>query len=100
MTVDNELWIDLHALAQSSSIDKGHAVIYFQYPDGYSRNDCIAYMVRKAVRAVEFKITKIETLMNSDYRVVQEVFHTDIPGALWESTLKTHNEWVAQVCMD
>jgi hypothetical protein len=53
--------------------------------------------MRKAVRAVKFKITKIETTYAQDYLVIQEAFHTDIPEALWDSTLKVRNDWAAEI---
>jgi len=93
--VNNELWIDLHSLCQGSYIDKGHLVLFFQPGD-----DCITYMMRKAVRAVEFKITKIETSFTSDYQVEQRTFYTDIPEALWALHTKKYSEWVNEICVD
>lgn len=95
MSVDKELWIDLHALVQSSCIENGLVVCYFQYNDKHPENDSIIYHMRKAVRAVGFKIKNVETTYNKDFQLVQITFRTDIPEALYES--KSYNDWVEEV---
>ena len=74
---------------------------YHQYNNKILRNDSIMYLMRKAVRAVEFKITKIRHIFGSpDWEMVQEEFHTDIPEALWESKSKVYNDWAKDTIVE
>ena len=101
MSVDNDLWIDLQTLYQGSFILNGHVVFFNQYNNKIPRNDSIMYLMRKAVRAVEFKITKIRHIFGSpDREMVQEEFHADIPEALWESKSKVYSDWTKDTIVE
>jgi hypothetical protein len=95
MTMDNELWVDLHTLISCSYYDNGFLHINFQYnkQDPEPMSDTMTYCLRKAIRAVGFKITKIECIYNDEHKCDCKTYYTNIPEALWESTTKAYNAW-------
>ena len=96
MAVDKDLWIDLHSLSQGSFVKDGYIVFFFQYNEKIPRNDSIMYLMRKAIRAVGFNITKLCHIFGEEgWTMSQEEYHTDIPEAL--GTSKAYNEWVGKV---
>jgi hypothetical protein len=95
MSVDNELWVDLHTLVSCSYYENGLLRINFQYnaANPEPRQDTMTYCLRKAIRAVGFNITKIECIYNDEHGCDCKTYYTDIPQVLWEDSTKAYNAW-------
>jgi hypothetical protein len=95
MTMDNELWVDLHTLVSCSYYENGLLCINFQYNEEHPApmEDTMTYCLRKAIRAVGFKITKIETIFNDNHECDWKTYYTDIPEVVWNDARKAYNAW-------
>lgn len=106
-----ELWIDLHSLISSSTLECGcckkntcpdgnpsYLVIYYQYskkhPEGLY-NPTI-YLLRKALRALGHKITKIDNHLYDDLSAFMCEYTTSITEKEYRESAYW-NEWVGEI---
>ena len=99
-----ELWIDLHALISSSTLQcecherntcpdgkPSYLVIYYQYskknPEGLYNPT--TYLLRKALRAVGHKITNIDNHLFDDL----SAFMLEYTTSITEEEYNKHNYW-------
>jgi len=75
--------------------DGGFVTIYIEYEPTEHNSFAHVYSLRKAIRAVGFKITRWHSVFNKDNKLVFESFYTDIPKALWDSN--HYNDWIDEV---
>lgn len=94
-----ELIIDLGSMGLSSYNKDGFKVFYEQYNDKCPAptTSVILCLLRRILRELGHKITKVEKCYNDKYRLVQEAFHTDIPEADGELYRRAWNEYVDNV---
>jgi len=103
MSDDKELWIDLHTLVPSATLDSGFLYIHYQYRKEYPKPDPdpIIYNLRTALRALGFKITQIIKIIESNGFIRMMTIRTDIPSNLFEKTMPIYNDsWVDAVIVD
>ena len=106
-----ELWIDLHALISSSCLDcechnkntcpdgkPSYLVIDYQYskkhPEGLYNPTL--HLLRKALRAVGHKITKIDNYLCDDLSAFMSVYRTSITEKEYRENTYW-NEWVGNI---
>lgn len=94
-----ELIIDLQSLGLSSHNKNGFVVFYQQYnaicPE--PSTNVLLCLLRRILRELGHKITKIENCYDDDFRLVQEGFTTDIPESDGELYRLTWNKYVEDV---
>jgi hypothetical protein len=100
--MNDELWIDLQSLISCSSYDEGFLTIYYQYNENHKEpaDDTITYCLRKALRAVGRKITRVETYYNDDYECVMKSYYTSVTKEEGEYSCKLWNDYVGETFIE
>lgn len=97
MSVNKEKWIDLIFLTQAFSFEDG--MIRFIYDEGVHRifihNQ--TSVLRRALREVGFKITKIGVFYDEDKEPEMLMYNTNIPEALFRSKRAHFDDWADEV---
>lgn len=97
MSVNKEKWIDLFCLIQSVYHENGMAhFIYDRDVPHLVHNQ--TYLLRRAVREIGFKITKVCTYGNNILSPHILQYHTNIPEALWKTKWQFWSEWNEEAC--
>lgn len=96
MAVNKEKWIDLIFLTQC--IDFKDGMTQFIY-EGVSRifTNNQTSLLRRALREVGFKITKIGLLYDEDKELEMLMYNTNIPEALFRSKRVHFEDWANEV---
>ena len=99
-----ELWIDLHSLISSSTLEcechekntcpdgkLSYLVIYYEYSKKHPEHihNPTVYLLRKALRAVGHKITKIDNHLYDDFTA----FMTEYTTSITEEEYNKNNHW-------
>jgi hypothetical protein len=96
---NKELWIDLHTIdiAGSHKYDENLTCMYLQF---FNKNDTqlydqTKYVLRVALRALGYKIVKVETVFNKDdFSPVCISFYTNLPHNLHDKSTALYNDWI------
>lgn len=98
---DSELWVDLLSLVSSSCVENGFITIYYQYvKNSLGADETITYALRVALRALKYKITKIECIYNDECELRQKSYFTNIPPDIWNDARKLESEWIQETYVD
>jgi len=97
MSVNKEKWIDLIFLTQCVEYEDGMTqFIYEGVGQAYLLNQ--TYLLRRALREVGFKITKINMYYDEDKEPEMLAYYTNIPEALFLSKRVHFADWANEVC--
>ena len=100
MSVNKEKWIDLVFLTQD--IDStADGMTMFQYNYGVEvLMHSQTYLVRRALRDVGFKITRINLYHDEENVPSILEYYTNIPETLWKTKMEFFREWTRSVSHD
>ena len=101
----NELWIDLESLVSCSHYDDGFAVFDYDYThDDEPADDTIHYLLRIALRALGYKIRKIEDtfgdkLVDGEWvnQLIYRSYHTSIPKEEGNRMTEIWNQYCGEI---
>jgi hypothetical protein len=96
----SELWIDLLSLVSSSCTEKGFTTIYYQYYKDENRDETLTYTLRVALRALGYKITKIECVYDDNLNLRLKSYYTNIPPDVWAEARKIESDWIRDTYTD
>lgn len=95
----DEDWIDLSSLYSSSFSDDGRIVLDYDWSDVENEmkiERVITHQLRKALRKVGHKITKIRSAYK-DFKCVWTLYHTTITDEEGEKMRKLWNDWIHDI---
>jgi hypothetical protein len=97
MSVNKERWIDLVFLTQGidSTADGMTMLVYDCDVDILKHSH--TYLLRRALRDVGFKITRINLYHNQDDRPNILEYYTNIPETVWKTKMEFFREWTRSV---
>ena len=97
MSANKEKWIDLVFLTQGidSTADGMTMFVYDCDVDMLLHSQ--TYLMRRALRDVGFKITRINVYHNHDDRPNILEYYTNIPETLWKTKMEFFREWTKGV---
>jgi hypothetical protein len=92
-TMNDELWIDLLLVAGDLNNNNGKVVFCFPaMPHFQERNQL--HLIRKALRVLDFKVTKVLNVFNGDHKETAVMIQTDVPTSLMKEKHTLYNDYV------
>jgi hypothetical protein len=98
MTSITDLYIDFQLLFECSSIEHGKLSLYYENPP--QNTGPLVSQLRVALRAMGYKIERIENIMDSDLKLVWLNIYTDVPELVAQQMTAAYNAWNGEVVED
>lgn len=94
---NQEEWIDLVSLVESTTYQQGKIVFYFEYDEDERSDRTLKYKLRVAIRSVGHKITALTSTFYSNGNLHLLEIRTTITDKEFDSAIKVYNNWIHDV---
>jgi len=94
---NQEAWIDLQSLIQTTTYENKKAVFFFEYHDDETPDETLRYKMRVAIRSVGHKITVVRKYFRSDHKLQMIEFRTTITDKEFDDAMKLYSNWIDEV---
>jgi hypothetical protein len=94
---NQEEWIDLVSLVESTTYQQGKIVFYFEYKEDETADRTLRYKLRVAIRSVGHKITKLVSYFYPNGNLHMLEIRTTITDKEFDDAIKMYNKWNREV---